>query len=169
MLPQLIAIAGCILTFDDNLKVKELCRQMAIKESMAALGPNRPHVVTAFGGNTFEDADNGVSRSGVGAEETFWSIWMKPTKYRPRANWPCQAEMKEEGDERNTSGFGRFPALPRVHGNETVNYKHRSIMPASRLDTVWPPPNPQEEISELDDDYARLLVGKELAKALDAD
>ena len=136
---------------------------------MAALGPNRPYVITAFRGNTFEDADNGISRSGVGAEETFWSIWMKPTKYRPRADWPCQAEMKEEGDERNTSGFGRFPALPRVHGNETVNYKHKSIIPASRLDTVWPPPNPQEEISELDDDNARLLVGKELAGAIDAD
>ena len=80
--------------------------------------------------------------------------------------------MKEEGDERNTSGFGRFPALPRVSGNETVNYKHKRVIKLSPLDTVWPPPIPlvyQEPTEELDDDYARMLVGKDLAAALDTD
>lgn len=137
---------------------------------MALLGPDRPKVLPTFGGRTFEDADNGVSRSGVGAEETVWSLWMKPTKTRPRADWPCQAEMREEGDERNTSGFGRFPALPRVNGNETVNYKHKRIVTATPLDTVWPPPVPlayQEQTEELDDDYARVLIGKDLAAAID--
>ena len=139
---------------------------------MAMLGPDQPQVVPAFGNNTFEDVDQGISRSGVGAEDTFWSLWMKPTKARPRAGWPCQAEMKEEGDERNTSGFGRFPALPRVSGNETVNYKHKRVVRTSPLDTVWPPPIPlvyQEPTQELEDDYARMLVGKELAAALDTD
>ena len=147
-------------------------KQLEHKEALAELGPDQPKVSTAFGGNTFEDADDGVSRSAVGAEETFWSIWMKPTKARPRADWPCQAEMKEEGDERNTSGFGRFPALPRVSGNETVNYKHKRVVPATRLDTVWPPPLPpmyQEPTEELDDDYGRMLIGGGLAEALDAD
>ena len=80
--------------------------------------------------------------------------------------------MKEEGDERNTSGFGRFPALPRVTENSTVNYKHQRVLIPTGLDEVWPPPIPsayQVPTEELDDDYARMLLGKDLAGALDAD
>lgn len=149
-----------------------MSRRLELEETIAKLGPDRPKVAAAFGGKTFENADNGVSRSGFGAEETFWSLWMKPTKARPRADWPCQAEMKEEGDERNTSGFGRFPALPRVTENSTVNYKHQRVLIPTGLDEVWPPPIPsayQVPTEELDDDYARMLLGKDLAGALDAD
>lgn len=51
--------------------------------------------------------------------------------------WPCAEEMKEEGDERNTSGFRRFPALPRVPGNDTVQYKLKAIQPFLPFDAIW--------------------------------
>ena len=152
-------------------KAKEVQKQIGHRQAMDALGVDRPRVVPAFGGATFEISDNGVGRSGVGAQETIWSPWTRPTEARPQADWPCQAEMKEEGDERNTSGFGRFPALPRVNGNATVNYKHKRVIAATPLDTVWPPPNPRidQSFEELDGDYALHLIGNVLGAALDAD
>lgn len=76
----------------------------------------------------------------------FPSVWAR--MYEPPAErldplWPCTEEMKEEGDERNTSGFRRFPALPRVPGNDTVQYKLKAIQPFLPFDAIWELPTKQ--------------------------
>ena len=70
----------------------------------------------------------------------FPSVWARnyePSTERPDALWPCVEEMKEEGDERNTSGFRRFPAIPRVPGNDTVQYKYRKMQDCFPFDEIW--------------------------------
>ena len=95
------------------------------------LGP-RVRVGPAFGGKRFNDG-----RSAVLALPTVFSPWNAPTPERPQALWPCKEEMQEEGDERHTSGFGRFLGLPRVPGNETVTWKQKQVLRASVFDEVW--------------------------------
>lgn len=96
--------------------------------------PSRPvKTGPAFRGRTFEHKNHGS----VLVVPTVWARAYEPPTDRPDPLWPCAEEMKEEGDERNTSGFRRFPALPRVPGNVTVQYKLKAIQPFLPFDAIW--------------------------------
>lgn len=122
----------------------------------------------AFGGKRFGDR-----RSAVLAQPTIWSRQYVPTEEKPQAPWPTIEEMREEGDERATSEFGRFPGVPRMPGNETVAWRARVQLPQYPMDEVWRSPcketyeaarreSPPEEMEEME-----ALLGKELVDALD--
>ena len=132
--------------------------------------PGRPvRIGPAFGGKAFRYRN-------FGAVLPFPSIWA--CRYQAPAKrldplWPCIEEMKEEGDERNTSGFRRFPALPRKPGNNTVQYKLKAFQPFLPFDTVWKLPTeksvkaamevyPLEEIKKMEG-----FLGWSLLDALD--
>ena len=152
------------------IHAQDLGRKLANKKAEVELGRFRERVTAALRGTTFDDG-----RSGVLSQETVWAPWSKPTVQRPQALWPCHQEMKEEGDERNTSGFGRFPALPRIEANETVNYKHRNVVEATTLDRVWPlppvspPPSDHERGISIgsNGEDAEMLLCSDLLSALD--
>jgi len=108
-------------------------------------------------GKTFDD-----NRGTVTSMETIWTPNYKPTQAHPQAKWPIAAEMKEEGDERYTSGFGRYPPLPRVPGNETVGHKMRSVVKSYYIDRVAPLPQPalENDIPEpVDETEMRWFLG----------
>ena len=112
-------------------------RRLAQREAMDAVGfgPSQYKIVPAYGGRVFRD-----NRSATLAQETVWSPWYEPTEDRQLAPWPARDEFKEEGDERHTSGFGRFLPIPRVPGNETVVWKQKAFVPTSPMDQVSPVP-----------------------------
>lgn len=144
-------------------EVKKLADREAAYES--GLGSGRVRIGPAFGGKQFHD-----NRSPVLSMETIWTPWYHPTEEHPQANWPSPEEMKEEGDERNTSGFGRFPALPRVPGNETVVWKQKNVITAYPFDKVWELPKLETETEEpMDDELAmEELIGEDLLEHLNA-
>ena len=82
----------------------------------------------------------GDGRSGVLGEKTIWTMHWAPESGHELCPWPTAAEYKEEGDERHTSGFGRFLPVPRVAGNPTVTYKQKSYQEPYRMDYVHPVP-----------------------------
>lgn len=125
-------------------------------------GKPRPKIFPAFGGKRFND-----NRSAVLALPTIWCPWAESTYEHPRAPWPSQEEMKEEGDERNSSIFRRFPALPRVPGNETVVYKQKNLIVSYPMDKVWELPTLEAEIPPEDDERMEELLGIEMMKLLD--
>ncbi|KAL8666427.1 MAG: hypothetical protein Q9202_001450 [Teloschistes flavicans] len=116
----------------------------------------------AFGGNLFKDG-----RGAVLAFETIWCLWDEPTVKHPQAPWPHKEEMREEGDERHTSQFGRFMALPRNPGNETVAYKQRSPVKQHYHDRVWDIPDPDEMGESFDEREMETLVGDSLLGEID--
>ncbi|MCJ1384023.1 hypothetical protein MMC17_007138 [Xylographa soralifera] len=89
--------------------------------------------IIPFNGQSFSD-----NRSAVLAVPSIWSLWYEPPHRRPEAPWPTPDEFREEGDERHTSGFGRFLPLPRVPGNETVVWKQKAFLEPYDLDQVNP-------------------------------
>ncbi|KAL9126790.1 MAG: hypothetical protein Q9217_004217 [Psora testacea] len=122
----------------------------------------------AMGGRRFADG-----RSTVLCIPTMWSPWYSPTDIRPQALWPCPEEMKEEGDERNTSRFGRFLSLPRVPGNETVVWKQKKYLPPLPFDEVWRRPDALtfEDVRRVTEgdvmEKMVELLGRNLMQALD--
>nr|OQO26041.1 hypothetical protein B0A51_06898 [Rachicladosporium sp. CCFEE 5018] len=50
---------------------------------------------------------------------------------QPLAPWPSRSELKYEGDDRIATDalHRRFLPLPRMPGNETVNWQHRNVLP----------------------------------------
>ena len=115
----------------------------------------------AFGGKIF----NG-NRGAVLAVETIWCVWYQPTEIRPSAPWPSMEEMKEEGDERNTSGYKRFPALPRVPGNETVVWKQKAMIDSYPLDRVWELPTADSLDTPSVDEIETDFLGNDLLNAV---
>ncbi|KAL8932706.1 MAG: hypothetical protein Q9216_006721 [Gyalolechia sp. 2 TL-2023] len=111
--------------------------------------------------------DGGDGRGPVLAEETIWCPWDEPTEYHPQAPWPCKEEMREEGDERHTSQFGRFMALPRNPGNETVSYKHRSPIKQHHMDRVWEVIHPDDIPEDFEQDEMESRIGESLMRELD--
>ena len=107
-------------------------------------GETAPVTMPPFGGKKFNDG-----RSAVLALPTVWTPWNSsvgvdqnsPGGGRTQALWPCSEEMREEGNERNTSQFGRFMALPRTPGNPTVNWKQKKILPMLPFDEIWKLPS----------------------------
>lgn len=134
---------------------REETRKLKLKQAERE-GP-QVRIRPAMMGKTFDD-----NRGTVTAMETIWTPNYKPTQAHPQAKWPIAAEMKEEGDERYTSGFGRFPALPRVPGNETVGHKMRSVVNSYYIDRVSALPQPalENDVPEpVDEAEMRWLLG----------
>ena len=126
----------------------------------------RVKINRAMGGKSYRDG-----RGTVLARPSTWSPWYQPTDERPEARWPCIEEMKEEGDERHTSAFGRFPALPRVPGNPTVMWKVKPVIPPLPFDEVWKLPNKdtwaelhRQKLKDPDESYMEGLLGPSLAR-----
>lgn len=123
----------------------------------------------AFRGRVFEHKNY----SSVLVQQSVWARMYEAPAKRLDPLWPCAEEMKEEGDERNTSGYRRFPALPRVPGNDTVQYKLRAIQPFLPFDTVWELPTKKsveaanEKYSSKDTETMEGYLGKSLLDALD--
>ncbi|KAI4177416.1 MAG: hypothetical protein LQ343_000397 [Gyalolechia ehrenbergii] len=111
--------------------------------------------------------DGGDGRGAVLAEETIWCPWDEPTEHHPQAPWPCKEEMREEGDERHTSQFGRFMALPRNPGNETVSYKHRSPIKQHHMDRVWEVTHPDDIPEDFEQEEMESRIGESLMRELD--
>lgn len=147
-----------------NDRTKEAKRKLARMEhqyltprhnDLPPAGPTAPITVSPFGGKKFRDGFSALL-----CMATIWTIW-KPCKERqtwlwsreerpseeqskeerPEAMWPTEEEMREEGNERMTSGFRRFPALPRVPGNPTVNWKQKKALAQLPFDEVWKLPS----------------------------
>ena len=122
----------------------------------------------AFRGRAFEHKNYGS----VLVQQSVWASMYDPPAERLDPLWPCAEEMKEEGDERNTSGYRRFPALPRVPGNNTVQYKLRAIQPFLPFDAVWELPTKKsveaanEKYSLEDTEKMEGYLGKSLLDAL---
>ncbi len=132
--------------------------------------PSRPvKIGPAFRGKVFEHKNY----SSVLVFPSVWARMYEAPAERPDALWPCAEEMKEEGDERNTSGFRRFPGLPRKPGNETVQYKLREHQRFLPFDTVWKLPT-KESVEAANEKYSpeeiekmEGYLGRSLADALD--
>ena len=144
----------------ETVKKKERIRNEELQLDFTPAKVKEP-----YGGEGFPDG-----RSPVLARKSIWSPWPdKKPGYEP-APWPTIQEMKEEGDERHTSGYGRFLALPRVPGNPTVNHKQRNRVEANELDQVWVDPlgkrNDGMEEEDYDNEHMRFLLGKEMLEAL---
>ena len=77
------------------------------------------------------------SLSSVLAFPTVWTMWSTPTEDRPVVPWPGADEMREEGDERMTSGYRRYLPLLREPGNETVTWKQKPARSSWLFDAVW--------------------------------
>ena len=122
-----------------------------------------------FRGKTFEHKNYGS----VLACPSVWARMYEPPAERPDPPWPCVEEMKEEGDERNTSGFRRFLALPRVPGNDTVQYKLKAIQNFLPFDTIWKLPTKEsveaanEKSSPEEFEKMEGYLGRSLLDALD--
>ena len=135
---------------------------------------SKEKIAPAFGGKTFADGGGAVL-----AQQTIFHEPFQPRKMRlPRkvAEWPDREEMKEEGDERNTSRFGRFPGLPRKPpSHHKEHWKTRPRMEPTQMDKTWPlptrdsyekamiPPDPEEM---MDDEE---FLGPHLMRGLDCD
>ena len=89
--------------------------------------------IVPFEGKMFHD-----NLSPILAMQSIWCPWFVHTEERPAAPWPAPEEFKEEGDERHTSGFGRFLPVPRKPGNETVVWKQKQFIKPSPMDFVNP-------------------------------
>lgn len=121
----------------------------------------------AFGGKCFNDG-----RSAVLAQRTIWSRQYVPSVDKPQAPWPTIEEMREEGDERATSKFGRFPGLPRMPGNETAGWRARVQLQQHPMDEVWRRPSKEtyeaarSEVTPEEMEDMEALLGKGLVDAL---
>lgn len=79
------------------------------------------------------------TRSLVLSQETIWRNHGTDDTSRPQAPWPDSSERKHEGYQRVRSGYKRFLPLPRVPGNQTVNWKQRSPIATYEFDRVGQP------------------------------
>lgn len=91
----------------------------------------QPRIESKFESRNFRD-----SRSTVLCLPTIWSQWYVPPADQPQAPWPSNEEMDEEGNQRNSSRFGRCLALPRVPANDTVAWKRRVQPISSDFDEI---------------------------------
>ena len=133
--------------------------------------PSRPvKIGPGFRGKKFEHHKD---YSPVLFCKSIWPRMYEPPAERPDPPWPCVEEMKEEGDERNTSGFRRFLALPRVPGNDTVQYKLKAIQDFLPFDAIWKLPTKEsveaanEKTSPEEFEKMEGYLGRSLLDALD--
>lgn len=138
-------------------------RVAAVEAKKRITDPSGGRVLPIFGGKAFND-----NRSAVLAFESIWCPWSVGTAEKPEAPWPTRDEMEFEGDERVTSGFSRFPPLPRVLGNETVTWKCKANILGHPFDHIWTLPTAQNTEIVADDEQMFELVESELLVEVDA-
>jgi hypothetical protein len=109
----------------------------------------------------------GDFRSTVLAQTTIWRPHEMSNPSRPQAPWPDSSERKHEGYQRVRSGYSRFPPLPRVPGNPTVNWKQRSPIAAYEFDQVGLPVILQEASTE-NEPNMESIIGESLLREIDA-
>lgn len=109
----------------------------------------------------------GDFRSTVLAQKTIWRPDELNNPSRPQAPWPDSSERKHEGYQRVRSGYSRFPPLPRVPGNPTVNWKQRSPIAAYEFDQVGRPVILKEVPTE-NDPNTESMIGESFLKEIDA-
>ncbi|KAK5120205.1 hypothetical protein LTR85_006411 [Meristemomyces frigidus] len=122
-----------------KVAVDEKARLQAEDEQRIKNG--QPGVIVApvtrepFDGKEFE-----ISRSNVLCEPTIFCPQWRNGK-EEIAPWPSKHEMEYEGDGRIATDklHRRFPGLPRVDGNETVNWQHRAIVPPYPFEEFYYP------------------------------
>lgn len=136
-------------------------RQIAAKQLKGKTNRRVP-LKTAMGGKIFDD-----NRACVLARVSIWSSSKSHLPDRPPAPWPTYEELKHEGDDRNRSGFSRFPPLPRGPGNETVNWKQRPPLTQFSFDEMGKPAMAGEEPPPETDDQMLILIGSEILTKLD--
>ena len=143
-------------------EIKAMQRQLAlrvaaVKAKKSIKDQSGGRILPIFGGENFND-----NRGAVLAFESIWCPWSVGTAEKPEAPWPTRDEMEFEGDERVTSGFSRFPALPRVPGNETVTWKCKANILGHPFDHTWTLSTAQNTQVVPDDEHMLDLVGSEL-------
>ncbi len=138
-------------------------RVAALEVKKLIKDPSRGRIMPIFGGKAFSD-----NRSAVLAFESIWCPWAVGTAEKPEAPWPTRDEMEFEGDERVTSGFSRFPPLPRVVGNETVTWKCKANILGHPFDHIWTLATAQNTEIVPDDEQMFELVDSELLVEVDA-
>ncbi|WEW60836.1 hypothetical protein PRK78_006324 [Emydomyces testavorans] len=104
------------------------------------------------------------------ARETIWRPSLEPRPGRRIAPWPSYEEYKHEGDDRNKSGYSRFPPLPRDPGNETVNWKQRKPLDQYVFDEVGrrTTADEEEKAPAVDETFAAELIGASFLLLLDS-
>ena len=125
--------------------------QMSLNKIRKSKG--QPRIESIFESRNFPDG-----RSAVLCLPSIWSKWYVPPADQPQAPWPSDEEMKEEGNQRSTSLFGRCLALPRVPANSTVAWKRR----------VQPIPSDLDEVNRLSDAIERGFQQDSIKEANDA-
>lgn len=168
-------------TAERNLKEKNERKRLSLAEHPET------EIKPAFGGKKF-----GTNRSTVlGFETVFTPEFDVDRKEKdlgedgnivridkPVAEWPCREEQKYEGDERIATDalHRRFLGVPRVPGNNTVNWMQRSFIDQYPLDNFYYPPPTEEDViwrttlvneMEIDDATGRELIGNELMDMID--
>lgn len=124
--------------------------------------------------------------NGIEFSSNLAPVLLEPTIFSPvfwkgkegwLSDWPTHSEMKYEGDERIITDrlHSRFPPLPRVVGNGTVNWQHRTWIRSYPLDDFLPKYR-EEDVemkgvviadSEFDDEEGREAIGAELVGMLE--
>lgn len=144
---------------EENIEKINRAISLRRKEKASACKVN---IQPALGGRRLEDF-----RSTVLAQTTIWRPGELDNPSRPQAPWPDSSERKHEGYQRVRSGYSRFPPLPRVPGNPTVNWKQRSPIMAYEFDQVGLPAILQEASTE-DDLNMESMIGESLFREIDA-
>ncbi|KAA6414509.1 MAG: hypothetical protein FRX48_01258 [Lasallia pustulata] len=151
------------LSWIEHLKEQKKSRAADLRAERR--GHNKAGLVNGIG-PAFRGKISGWNRGAVLSQTTIWSVWYQPPEDHPSAPWPSMEEMKEEGDERNTSGYKRFPALPRVPGNETVVWKQKAMIDPYPLDRVWELPTAESIVPPCLGKSASEFLGRDLLDAI---
>jgi hypothetical protein len=139
---------------------KDYIRRIELKQVKAKIN-NKVPLGAPLGGRKFDD-----HLTCVLARESIWTTAKTPSPGRPLAPWPTYEELKHEGDDRNKSGFCRFPPLPRDPGNSTVNWKQRSPLNQFLFDETGKPAMGGEEVPLRTEAQMVGFIGKELLDEL---
>ena len=151
----------------DRMEAKLASRELRLDRLRLGI----PRIRPAFRGKRFDDGKGAVLCC-----DTIWTLTIPSsangdrTPRKHTAGWPCQQELKWEGDDRAKTSVRRFPPLPRVPGNKTVAWHHlQLVLPSDfdevrRLSDLFEAPD-WEEI-KLNDRSEKSMIGVDLWNAL---
>ncbi|KAL1983447.1 hypothetical protein VTN96DRAFT_10353 [Rasamsonia emersonii] len=123
---------------------------------------NKLTVQPIFGGKVFPDFFSSVL-----SRQSIWRPGEVERPARPQAPWPDEDELQHEGSQRSKSGYSRFPPLPRVPGNITVNWKQRAPIVPFEFDVVGRPTMADDEVAPETDERMRFLIGNSFLQELE--